>query len=41
MAKIELSDVSVTFNAYQQKRVSFKEYLMRGMFWGRGTRRCG
>lgn len=34
MAKIELQDVSVTFNAYQQKRVSFKEYLMRGMFWG-------
>jgi len=25
MAKIELTDVSITFNAYQQKRVSLKE----------------
>ncbi len=32
MAKIELNDVSITFNAYQQKRVSLKEYLVRGMF---------
>ncbi|MBP3955587.1 ABC transporter ATP-binding protein [Gemmata sp. G18] len=33
MAKIELQDVSVTFNAHQQKRVSFKEYLVSGLFW--------
>ena len=32
MAKIELADVSVTFNAYQQKRVTLKEYLTRGLF---------
>lgn len=32
MAKIELRDVSVTFTAHQQKRVSFKEYLVRGLF---------
>jgi ABC-type polysaccharide/polyol phosphate transport system ATPase subunit len=32
MAKIELTDVSITFNAYQQKRVSLKEYLVRGLF---------
>ena len=32
MAKIELTDVSITFNAHQQKRVSLKEYLVRGMF---------
>lgn len=32
MAKIELQDVSITFNAHQQKRVSFKEYLVSGMF---------
>ncbi len=32
MAKIELNDVSVTFNVHQQKRVSFKEYLVRGLF---------
>jgi ABC-type polysaccharide/polyol phosphate transport system ATPase subunit len=32
MAKIELADVSITFNAYQQKRVSLKEYLVRGLF---------
>ncbi len=32
MAKIELTDVSITFNAHQQKRVSLKEYLVRGLF---------
>ena len=32
MAKIELNDVSVTFNVYQQKRLSFKEYVVRGLF---------
>ncbi len=32
MAKIELTDVSITFNAHQQKRVSLKEYVVRGMF---------
>ncbi len=32
MAKIELTDVSLTFNAHQQKRVSLKEYLVRKMF---------
>ncbi|MBY0456279.1 MAG: ATP-binding cassette domain-containing protein, partial [Gemmataceae bacterium] len=32
MAKIELDNVSVTFNAYQQKRVSLKEYLAGGLF---------
>jgi len=32
MAKIELNDVSITFNAHQQKRVSLKEYLVRGLF---------
>jgi ABC-type polysaccharide/polyol phosphate transport system ATPase subunit len=32
MAKIELTDVSVTFNVHQQKRVSLKEYLVRGLF---------
>jgi ABC-type polysaccharide/polyol phosphate transport system ATPase subunit len=32
MAKIELRDVSITFNAHQQKRVSLKEYLVRGLF---------
>ena len=32
MAKIELNDVSITFNAHQQKRVSLKEYLVKGMF---------
>ena len=32
MAKIELQNVSVTFKAHQQKRVSLKEYLVRGMF---------
>jgi ABC-type polysaccharide/polyol phosphate transport system ATPase subunit len=33
MAKIELNDVSITFNAHQQKRVGLKEYLVRGLFW--------
>jgi len=37
MAKIELNDVSVTFNTYQQKRVGLKEYLVRGQFWNRST----
>ena len=37
MAKIELTDVSITFNAYQQKRVSLKEYLVRMMFWQRSA----
>jgi ABC-type polysaccharide/polyol phosphate transport system ATPase subunit len=32
MPKIELTDVSITFNAHQQKRVSLKEYLVRGLF---------
>jgi ABC-type polysaccharide/polyol phosphate transport system ATPase subunit len=32
MAKIELNDVSITFNAHQQRRVSLKEYLVRGLF---------
>ena len=32
MAKIELHDVSVTFDVHQQKRVSLKEYLVRGLF---------
>jgi ABC-type polysaccharide/polyol phosphate transport system ATPase subunit len=32
MAKIDLKDVSVTFDAHQQKRVSFKEYVVRGLF---------
>ncbi len=32
MAKIELQNVSVTFNAYQQKRVSLKEYLTNRLF---------
>jgi lipopolysaccharide transport system ATP-binding protein len=36
MAKIELNDLSVTFSAHQQKRVSLKEYLVRGLF-RRGT----
>jgi lipopolysaccharide transport system ATP-binding protein len=37
MAKIELTDVSITFNAYQQKRVSLKEYLVQRMFWQRSS----
>ena len=28
MAKIELTDVSITFNSYQQKRMSLKEYVI-------------
>ncbi len=32
MAKIELTDVSIIFNAHPQKRVSLKEYLVRGLF---------
>jgi ABC-type polysaccharide/polyol phosphate transport system ATPase subunit len=32
MAKIELTDLSITFNAYQQKRLSLKEYISRGLF---------
>jgi ABC-type polysaccharide/polyol phosphate transport system ATPase subunit len=35
MAKLELRDVSITFNAHQQKRMSLKEYVLRGMFVGR------
>jgi ABC-type polysaccharide/polyol phosphate transport system ATPase subunit len=36
MPKIELNDVSITFTAHQQTRVSLKEYLVRGLFAGRG-----
>lgn len=32
MAKIELDDVSLTFTVHQHKRVSLKEYLVRGLF---------
>lgn len=32
MAKIELTDLSITFNAHQQKRVSLKEYLVGRLF---------
>lgn len=32
MAKIELDDVHLTFTVHQQKRVSFKEYVVRGLF---------
>ena len=32
MAKIELVNASITFKTQQQKRVSFKEYLLRGLF---------
>src|SRR3954471_19479038 len=32
MPKIELNDLSLTFTVRQQKRVSFKEYLVRGLF---------
>ena len=32
MAKIELSDLHLTFTVHQQKRVSLKEYVVRGMF---------
>src|SRR5262245_24111890 len=32
MPKIELTNLSITFNAYQQKRMSFKEYAVRALF---------
>src|SRR5438876_109631 len=32
MARIELNNVSLTFTVCQHKRVSFKEYLVRGLF---------
>jgi ABC-type polysaccharide/polyol phosphate transport system ATPase subunit len=32
MAKIDLNDVHLTFTVHQQKRVSLKEYLVRGLF---------
>ncbi|MCZ2342424.1 MAG: ABC transporter ATP-binding protein [Bacteroidales bacterium] len=32
MAKIELNDVSLTFTLSQERRVTFKEYLIRGLF---------
>ena len=32
MAKIELDDVHLTFTVHQQKRVSLKEYIVRGLF---------
>lgn len=32
MAKIELTDLSLTFTVRQQKRVSMKEYLLKGLF---------
>ena len=32
MAKIELQDVSLTFTLSQERRVTFKEYLIRGLF---------
>lgn len=32
MAKIDLSNVSLTFTVHQQKRVTLKEYLVRGLF---------
>jgi ABC-type polysaccharide/polyol phosphate transport system ATPase subunit len=32
MAKIDLTDVSLTFNVRQQKRVTLKEYLVHGLF---------
>lgn len=32
MAKIELDNVSLTFTVHQHKRVSLKEYLVRGLF---------
>ena len=34
MAQIDLQDVSVTFNAYQQKRMGFKEYMVRTLAAG-------
>lgn len=32
MAKIDLTNVSLTFTVHQQKRVTLKEYLVRGLF---------
>ena len=32
MAKIELDDVSLTFTIRQQRRVTLKEYLLKGLF---------
>jgi ABC-type polysaccharide/polyol phosphate transport system ATPase subunit len=32
MAKIDLDDLHLTFTVHQQKRVSFKEYIVRGLF---------
>jgi ABC-type polysaccharide/polyol phosphate transport system ATPase subunit len=32
MAAIDLTDLSVTFTVRQQKRVTFKEYLVKGLF---------
>jgi ABC-type polysaccharide/polyol phosphate transport system ATPase subunit len=32
MPKIELTDLSLTFTVRQQKRTTFKEYLVRGLF---------
>ena len=32
MAKIELNDLHLTFKVHQQKRVSLKEYIVRGLF---------
>jgi len=32
MAKIELNDVSLTFNIRQHRRVTLKEYLLKGLF---------
>ncbi|MFO0802235.1 MAG: ABC transporter ATP-binding protein [Gemmataceae bacterium] len=32
MATIELNDLHLTFTVHQQKRVSLKEYLVRGLF---------
>jgi lipopolysaccharide transport system ATP-binding protein len=34
MARIELNNLSITFNTRQQKRVSLKEYLVSGL-WGK------
>jgi ABC-type polysaccharide/polyol phosphate transport system ATPase subunit len=32
MAKIDLTDLHLTFTVHQQKRVSLKEYIVRGLF---------
>lgn len=32
MAKIDLDDLHLTFTVHQQKRVSLKEYIVRGLF---------